>query len=175
LARAAIGRELGLGDPAANPSARQDWLEADGASFVTLTAGGRLRGCIGSLLAWRALGEDVADNAVSAATRDPRFPPLGPAELADVGIEVSVLSAPAPVPASSRADALAQLRPGIDGVIVSDAGRRATFLPQVWQDLPDPELFMGHLLRKAGLPVDWWGPATRLERYTVAAFGEEGP
>ncbi|MDR3202885.1 MAG: AmmeMemoRadiSam system protein A [Bifidobacteriaceae bacterium] len=169
LARDAIVRGLGMA-PRARP-AEPEWLAHDGASFVTLTIGGRLRGCIGTLEAHRPLGEDVRSNARSAAFRDPRFPPLAAAESERLRIEVSVLSEPAPIDAASEADALAQLVPGDDGVILQAAGRRATFLPQVWNELPDPAEFLAHLKRKAGLPAGYWGDA-RLWRYSVAAFQE---
>ncbi|MDR1512461.1 MAG: AmmeMemoRadiSam system protein A [Propionibacteriaceae bacterium] len=151
---------------------RADWLEAEGAAFVTLTIGGALRGCIGSLEAYRPLGDDVADNARAAAFRDPRFPALSEPELERCAVEVSVLDAPEPMGFESEADALAQLRPGVDGVILADGRRRATFLPQVWESLPGPAEFMGQLKRKAGLRADHWGPGVRLWRYGVTAFEE---
>jgi AmmeMemoRadiSam system protein A len=170
LARRSIGRRLGLEGAAAGPNA--PWLEADGAAFVTLTLGGELRGCIGSLEAYQPLGDDVAQNAQSAAFRDPRFPPLSAAEFGRVRIEVSVLSAPEPLAFTSEADALGQLRPGIDGVILVASGRRATFLPQVWEQLPEPATFVAHLKRKAGLPAGYWGDDVQVWRYGVTAFEE---
>lgn len=149
------------------------WLAAPGAAFVTLTASGRLRGCIGSLQAHRPLGEDVRENALAAALRDPRFQPLRRDELAGVRIEVSVLSPPEPVEARSTTEALAALRPHVDGAILSDGRRRGTFLPQVWEQLSDPAEFLAHLQRKAGLPIGKWTSSTRLERYTVSAWEEE--
>ena len=145
--------------PAAPAGPTAEWLEAPGASFVTLTSGrapgGALRGCIGSLVARRPLREDVEANAVAAALHDPRFPPLTARELDDVVVEVSVLSAPAVLPAADEAELLARLRPGVDGVVLSASGRRATFLPQVWEQLPDPADFLARLRRKAGLPADY--------------------
>jgi len=170
LARHSIAQRLHVDSP--TPAA-PDWLDAPGASFVTLTQHNQLRGCIGSLQAWRSLGDDVTDNARSAAFRDPRFNPLQATELSVTAIEVSVLSAPEPMPFTSREDALAQLRPGIDGVILSALGSRATFLPQVWDELPDPEQFVRHLMRKAGLPPTYWGDDVAISRYTVAAFHDE--
>jgi len=151
------------------------WLDAPGAAFVTLTQAGQLRGCIGSLVAHRALRDDVASNARAAAFDDPRFMPLQADELARTRIEVSVLSAPVPMPFTSRQDALAQLRPGVDGVILSAGRRRATFLPQVWDELPDQEDFIQHLFRKAGLPANYWGDDVAISRYTVTAFIEDEP
>ncbi len=173
LARAAIARHLGPDEPAA-PDA--PWLDAPGACFVTLTSGrapgGALRGCIGSLEARRPLREDVEANAVAAACRDPRFPPLGRAELDDVVVEVSVLSAPTALPAVDEPELLARLRPGVDGVILSVPGHRATFLPQVWDQLPDPAEFLSHLRRKAGLPAGYRGRDVVIEIYTVTAWLE---
>jgi AmmeMemoRadiSam system protein A len=142
-----------------------------GASFVTLMAGGHLRGCIGSLEAYRPLHDDVPANALAAAFHDPRFAPLGSDELDAIRIEVSVLSTPVPMAFASEADALRKLRPGIDGVILEARDRRATFLPQVWADLPDPAIFIRHLKRKAGLWAEYWQDI-RLWRYTVTAFRE---
>jgi hypothetical protein len=170
-ARSAIGRALGL--HAEPPAARPAWALAPGASFVTLTEGGVLRGCIGSLEAVGPLLDDVRDNAVAAATRDPRFPPLPQRDLGGVAIEVSVLSAPVPFAATSLADAYAALRPGVDGVIVQfDPWHRATFLPQVWEQLPEPEEFLRHLWRKAGVPPGEWREGTALQTYTVRAWHE---
>lgn len=170
LARWAIAQRLHRDFPA--PGTDQPWLREPGASFVTLTINGDLRGCIGSLVAHRPLEDDVVSNAQAAAFEDPRFLPLTEHELDAVSIEVSVLSEPVPMSFSSRDDALAQLRPGVDGVVLTAGHHRATFLPQVWSQLPSPGQFIGHLLRKAGLPADYWSPAMRLERYTVTSFEE---
>ncbi len=155
------------------------WLDAPGASFVTLTSGrapgGALRGCIGSLEARRPLREDVKANAVAAALHDPRFAPLTARELDDTVVEVSVLSAPTVLPAADEAELLARLRPGVDGVVLSACGRRATFLPQVWEQLPDPADFLARLRRKAGLPADYWGRDVVVETYTVTAWQEAAP
>ena len=163
------------------PEAAADaaWLDAPGASFVTLTSGrapgGALRGCIGSLGARRPLREDVEANAVAAALHDPRFAPLSARELDDTVVEVSVLSAPTVLPAADEAELLARLRPGVDGVVLSACGRRATFLPQVWEQLPDPADFLARLRRKAGLPADYWGRDVVVETYTVTAWQEAAP
>lgn len=151
------------------------WLDAPGACFVTLTAGGRLRGCIGSLEARRSLRADVTTNAVAAATRDRRFPPVAAADLPALAIEVSVLSPPQPFPVAGEADACARLLPGVDGVVLELRGRRATFLPQVWETLPDPRDFLAHLKTKAGLPADYWDAALTLSRYRVTEFHETAP
>lgn len=172
LARAAIARRLGLPAPALP---HPDWLDAPGAVFVTLTINGELRGCIGSLEAHRSLAADIEANAQAAAFADPRFPPLSRAEFDAVRVEVSILSSPKPFPVRDEAEACARLRPGIDGVILSHGFHRATFLPQVWEMLPDPCQFLAQLKRKAGLPADFWAPDLRLMRYTVEKHveGEE--
>jgi len=172
LARAAIARALGLPHPDA-PDA--PWLDEPGASFVTLTQSGALRGCIGSLQAQRSLRADIQANAVAAALDDPRFAPLRPDELAHTTIEVSLLSPLEDLPAADEAEALARLRPGIDGVVLSWNGHRGTFLPQVWEQLPDPTQFLAQLKRKAGLPPDFWHPQLRLQRYTVTKYREGEP
>jgi AmmeMemoRadiSam system protein A len=172
LARQTISAALTPAKVAPPDKPDEDWLQTPGASFVTLHIAEQLRGCIGSLIAHRPLGNDVRSNARAAAFADPRFPPVTAAELAAITIEVSVLSAPIPLTFTSRADALANLRPGVDGVILTARGQRATFLPQVWEELPDPEVFIAHLMRKAGLPATFWDDSVRLERYTVTAFEE---
>lgn len=150
------------------------WLDAPGAAFVTLHLDGELRGCIGTLEAFRPLAEDVRINAVNAAFRDPRFLPLAPEEFDLIRVEVSVLSAPEPLDdVRSEARAVAALRPGVDGVILRSGSHRATFLPQVWQQLPSPHDFLTHLRRKAGLRPDHWDEHTTVSRYTVQAWEEE--
>lgn len=171
-ARRAIASALG---ESASPSQSAPELAVPGATFVTLTQNGHLRGCIGSLEAWRPLGQDVTANAQAAALRDPRFPPLTPAELAGTRVEVSLLGPAIPLPCPDEATARAALRPGIDGVILECQGRRATFLPQVWDELPDPADFLGHLKRKAGLPADFWSSDVRLARYEVQKWKEPLP
>jgi AmmeMemoRadiSam system protein A len=169
LARAAIAERFGT-SPAR--LAHPDWLDAPGAVFVTLSEGGRLRGCIGSLEAHRSLAEDLLANARAAAFRDPRFPPVQAAELDHLRVEVSILSPAEPMQFTDEADALAQLSPGIDGVILEHGFHRATFLPQVWEQLPDRRVFIAHLKAKAGLPADFWAPDIRLSRYTVQKYAE---
>ena len=169
IARAAISTALGQPKDADSTAA---WLHEPGACFVTLTQHGQLRGCIGSLSARRALLEDVQSNAVAAALQDSRFAPLKLAELAHTTIEVSLLSPLQPMPFASEAQALAQLRPGIDGVVFECQRWRSTFLPQVWEQLPEPAEFMTHLKHKAGLPSHYWSDDVRLSRYTVTHWNE---
>jgi AmmeMemoRadiSam system protein A len=169
IARAAICERLG--EVYVCPDC-PDWMDAPGAVFVTLTQDGRLRGCIGSLEACRSLREDLETNACAAAFRDPRFPPLSADELAATRVEVSILSKPEPMSFAGEADAVRQLRPGIDGVLLEYGRHRGTFLPQVWEQLPDPVQFMHHLKLKAGLPPDFWSDEMRLSRYTVEKFKE---
>jgi AmmeMemoRadiSam system protein A len=169
IARATISTALGQPQQA-NESAA--WLHEPGACFVTLTQQGQLRGCIGSLAAHRTLLADVQANAAAAALQDHRFAPLSLAELAHTDIEVSLLSPLQPMHFVSEAQALAQLRPGIDGVVFECQRWRSTFLPQVWEQLPEPAAFMAHLKQKAGLPANFWSDAVRLYRYTVAHWSE---
>jgi AmmeMemoRadiSam system protein A len=175
-ARAAIAGQWNVdaSPPIPAETAHPAWLDEPGAVFVTLTKQGELRGCIGSLEARRSLGEDLENNARAAAFGDPRFPPLAPEEWPATRVEVSILSRPEPMRFIDQADALAQLRPGIDGVVLEHGWHRATFLPQVWDQLPDPRQFMAHLKRKAGLSPDFWADDIRLSRYTVEKFKEPG-
>lgn len=172
LARAAIAERVGASDAPATPQPLPDWARRPGASFVTLTVQGRLRGCIGSLVAHRPLARDVWENAQAAAVEDPRFEPVDAAQYERLSLEVSVLTAPRAVPASTQAEALSRLRPGIDGVILQAGYHRATFLPQVWQELPDPRDFLGELKLKAGLARTWWDATARLSVYRVRAWSE---
>lgn len=171
LARTAIASALGQPAHADDSAA---WLRAPGATFVTLTQGGTLRGCIGSLVAHRPLLDDVQSNAVAAALHDPRFAALALHELSTTAVEVSLLSPLATIHFDSEADALAQLRPNIDGIVFQYRGYRSTFLPQVWEQLPDKRDFMAHLKCKAGLAADFWAPGVQLQRYTVAKCKEGG-
>ena len=169
LARAEIAKQFWEDVP--EPSAKP-WMAEPGASFVTLTRRGELRGCIGTLEAHRPLGLDVRENALAAAFRDPRFMPLSRAEFDDVRVEVSVLSPHEALAVGSEKAALDVLRPGIDGVVFEYGHFRSTFLPQVWEQLPDPAEFLAHLKRKAGLPLDFWAEQVRLSRYTVSKWKE---
>jgi hypothetical protein len=148
----------------------EEWLREPAASFVTLREAGELRGCIGSVDACRPLGDDVAHNAHAAAYRDPRFPPVRPDEIPGLDVEVSVLTPRVPLAVASEDDALAKLRPGTDGVFLEYQDFRATFLPQVWESLPDPRDFLDELRRKARLPAGFWHPDLRLSRYGVEKY-----
>lgn len=169
IARGAIAEALGEVRPLVS---QEQWLNELGATFVTLTQNGELRGCIGSLQAHRSLAEDVYHNAFAAAFRDPRFEPLRPHELHMTQCEISLLSAAETMEFSDEHDVLAQLRPGVDGVIFEYGRYRSTFLPQVWEQLPQPRHFMTHLKRKAGLPDNFWAQEIRLSRYTVSKWRE---
>lgn len=147
----------------------EPWLREPGATFVTLKLDGELRGCIGSIEPRRALGDDVAHNA-RAASRDSRFPPLPRERVPHLGVEVSLLSAREPMRVASEAHALEMLRPGVDGIVLEYGPFCSTFLPQVWESLPDPALFLSQLRRKAGLPGHFWHADLRLSRYTVEKF-----
>jgi hypothetical protein len=143
-----------------------------GATFVTLHRGGELRGCIGALEASRPIDEDVRIHALQAAFHDPRFAPLQLHELVDLEIEVSLLAPAQLLAVRSEAEAFDALRPGLDGVILQWRQRRATFLPQVWEQLPEPDAFLAALKRKAGLRADFWAPDLQLWRYQVRKFSE---
>ncbi len=138
--------------------------------FVTLHLHGELRGCVGCLRARSPLVEEVAQAAHSAAFRDSRFPPLDQSELADLQIHVSVLSEPKPMQFESEQDLLAQLRPGVDGLVLSEGSRLGTFLPDVWEKFPEPAVFFAHLRTKAGLASGYWSDSLRVERYTTESF-----
>lgn len=171
LARDAIAGEFGM------PTHEQpgaDWLQEYGATFVTLNLHERLRGCIGSLDAHRPLFEDVRANAIAAAFRDPRFAPLSRNELAEVVIEVSLLGKSEKICFANEQDALQQLKPDVDGVVLEYGYHRATFLPQVWEQLPDPHAFVGQLKTKAGLAEDFWSEDIKLSRYSVQKLREDG-
>lgn len=173
LARSSLGHGLREGCAAPVSLAEQPArLCAPGASFVTLLDAGALRGCIGSLEPTRALAVDVAENAFAAGFRDPRFPPVAAGELPALHVHVSVLGPPEPLPCRSEAELLARLRPGVDGLVLLDAGRRGTFLPSVWESLAEPRAFVRALRQKAGLPPDDWSPTTRAWRYSVQEFDE---
>ena len=148
-------------------------LGEPGACFVTLTIAGQLRGCVGSIEANQALIQDVRDRAIGAAFGDPRFPSLTTPELEDLHIEISTLTKPEPLEYESPEDLVRKLRQGIDGVILKGQFRRATFLPQVWEKLPDPELFLSRLCLKMGLASDAWRyRQLEVETYQVQKFTE---
>ncbi len=148
--------DTGLLDPA---------LREPGASFVTLEIGNRLRGCIGSLEAYRPLAIDVAENAFAAAFRDPRFPPLTEDEFDRIDIHISILGPAREIDFADEQDLLDQIRPGIDGLILEYGSHRGTFLPAVWESLPDKHQFLEHLKMKAGLPAGFWSDDIRVWRY----------
>ena len=169
LARSAIAAQLGLSQAAQDD---RPWLKQQGACFITVTRDQKLRGCIGTLRAHRALDEDVKANAVAAAFRDPRFAPVDANELAAIALEISVLSALEAIRFADEPDALKQLRAGVDGVVFEYGHHTGTFLPQVWEDIREPADFLAHLKYKAGLPPDFWDPTVRLSRYTVSKWRE---
>ena len=147
-------------------------LREPGATFVTLTQQGQLRGCIGSLEAHRTLLHDVRENALAAAFRDPRFTPLAMEEFEVTSVEVSLLTPAQPLAFRDEADFMAQLRPGVDGIVFQYGRHRSTFLPQVWESLPEPEQFMQQLKRKAGLPPNFWHEEVSIARYEVTKWKE---
>ncbi len=169
IARAAISSALKVSYKADETA---PWLAEHGACFVTLTQDGELRGCIGSLQAHRPLLADVKSNAVSAALRDPRFTPLSAEELDITTVEISLLSTTSEMVVRDEADALAQLRPNLDGIVFEYGSYRSTFLPQVWENLAQPRDFLAMLRRKAGLPEDFWAEGVKLSRYSVIKWSE---
>ena len=172
LAKSAISEKLGIslnGDMSVNAA----WLNETGACFITLKINGALRGCIGTLEPHRPLLRDVSANAISAAFHDPRFPPLTPEEFGQLRIEISVLGSLEPIQARDENDFLNQLKPGVDGIVFEYGPHRATFLPQVWEQLPDPHTFLAHLKLKAGLATDFWHPDVLLYRYRVEKFSPD--
>ena len=173
LARQSVAHGLEQGCPL--PVALSDYptdLRARRATFVTLEAGGTLRGCIGHLEAVQPLVLDVAENAFAAAFRDPRFPPLTRPELARLAIEVSVLTPSQPLSFTSEEALLRMIEPGRDGLILEEGAARGTFLPTVWESLPEPRAFLRHLKQKAGLPPDHWSDRIRVRRYRTESFSE---
>ncbi|MDP3875351.1 MAG: AmmeMemoRadiSam system protein A [Methylobacter sp.] len=143
------------------------------ATFVTLQINHQLRGCIGMLEAVRPLAEDIAKNAFAAAFNDPRFAPLSAAEFAELDIHLSILTPAEPVSFSSEQNLVAQLQPGVDGLILEEGRRRGTFLPSVWESLPEPRQFLRHLKQKAGLSPDYWSDTIRIYRYRAELIGED--
>ncbi len=179
LARRTICKELGIvaDDGGQNVAALRDPdLQAHCGVFVTLHRQGQLRGCIGSIIGMESIVSGIAKNAINAAFHDPRFAPLQVRELPDLDIEISILTDPAPLEYRDPPDLLAKLRPGIDGVILRKGMATSTFLPQVWEQLPDPEDFLSHLSMKAGLPADAWQTmALEVSTYQVQHFEEKAP
>ena len=180
LARASIANALGAPDAGSSPGSIVEragasggaWLSAPGATFVTLFTDGELRGCIGSIEAHRAVGVDVMSNAVAAALHDPRFPSLTRADLPRLRIEVSLLSPLEAFPVKDKDDALARVRPFVDGLVLSLGTRRSILLPQVWERRPTPRAFFEALKVKAGLAADAWDDAIELSRFTLEKWRE---
>ncbi len=174
VARQSIALGLNEGHPlGVDPADYAPELREPRAAFVTLLEFGQLRGCIGHLEAMQPLVKDVAENAFAAAYRDPRFPPVTSRELDRLHIEISVLTPAIPLTFASEQELLAQIEPGLDGLILEEDFARGTFLPSVWSSLPDPVDFMRHLKRKAGLPEDYWSNRLRVSRYRTESFGED--
>jgi AmmeMemoRadiSam system protein A len=149
-------------------------LMAQAATFVTLNVAGHLRGCIGNLQPVGAMWQGICDNALNAALHDPRFSPLRPEEVEQIDLHISILSPPQPLVYASAEELLSKLRPGVDGVILREGRRSATFLPQVWDQLPEAQQFLDHLCRKAGLPEGCWRKGTtEVLVYEVQGFHEE--
>ncbi len=172
LARTTLQQRLVGGDTPEKPD--DPALLSSAATFVTLKISGNLRGCIGNLQPVGALWQGIRDNVINAAFHDHRFSALRPEELDRVHLDISILSPPKTLDYSGPEALLRQLRPGIDGVIVSEGRRSATFLPQVWLQLPDPQEFLCHLCRKAGLPEwAWRDKKLQIQIYQVQCFAEE--
>lgn len=161
----AIGFNTGQPGRVRAEAVRHPVLAAQGAAFVTLRRNGQLRGCIGSPVAHRPLAQDVVEHAFNAAFRDPRFPKLALLELTGLELSVSVLTPPAPMRFENEADLLGQLRPGEDGLIIEDLGRRSLYLPSVWQEIADRRQFLGSLKLKAGLRVEHFSPSFQASRF----------
>ena len=155
------------------PQDYPELLQQPGASFVTLRIAHRLRGCMGSLQATEPLVVNVARNAFTAAFRDPRFAPLARDEFGDLSIHLSLLGRPEPLTFASEAELLSLIRPGIDGLTLTEGNARATLLPAVWKTVSDPREFLAHLKRKAGLQPDYWSLTLRVERYTAESVGAD--
>lgn len=171
IAKASI--KSGLENNKALPVNASDYstdLKKQLACFVTLHLNGQLRGCIGALEAYQPLINDVAEHAFAAAFRDPRFPPLQENEFEQIEIEISVLGTPERISFTNEDDLLQQIRPGLDGLILEHQNNRGTFLPSVWQQIPDKNDFLNHLKMKAGLPSNWWDNSAKISRYETFLF-----
>jgi len=170
LAEDAVRHGLAHGAPLhPDLSLYPDALNEPAATFVTLERHGHLRGCVGALRAYQALAEDVAEHAFQAAFKDTRFEPLTAGELEDLHIHISILTEPEDMTVDSEEDLLGQLRPGVDGLIIQDGPCRATFLPSVWESLPNPKDFLSHLKMKAGIRATHWSDTLKASRYTVVS------
>ena len=173
VARRSIESGLDSGRPlVVTPSEFHRDLKAVRASFVTLQIHEQLRGCIGHLAAVQPLVVDVAENAFAAAFRDPRFTPLTRVEWPNVELHLSILTPPERLVVDDEAELIAQIRPGEDGLILQDGANRGTFLPSVWDSLPEPVDFLMHLKSKAGLAANHWSDTIQVYRYRTESFGE---
>ena len=173
VARESIAVGLRTGVPlVVEPGQYVPEIQRPGAAFVTLRINGQLRGCIGSVVPYRPLVEDVAVNAFAAAFQDPRFPLLQPDEYPRLQYEISVLGPLSEIPGETEAEILEQVRPGIDGLVFEYNGRRGLLLPSVWKSLPDRTAFWQALKQKAGLPPDFWAPDVRIQRFETFSFGD---
>jgi AmmeMemoRadiSam system protein A len=171
IARQSIACGLKTGQPlVVDPDAHPPELRERRATFVTLHRAGELRGCLGNLVASRPLVADVAHSAFGAAFRDHRFPPIEADELDELEIHVSILSPLEPLSATDEKALLNAIRPGVDGLVVRDGNRQGTFLPAVWESLPEPSAFWLELKRKAGLPPNSWSSRWEIFRYTVESL-----
>jgi AmmeMemoRadiSam system protein A len=171
IARASVKSGLQHDCPlSVDPNTYPEHLRTNKATFVTLNINNQLRGCIGTLQARQPLVNDVAEHAYAAAFRDPRFRPMTEEEFPELQFHISILGETEPLEFSSEQDLLEQMRPGIDGLVLSDGFHKGTFLPSVWESLPTPVEFLRHLKQKAGLPPDYWSDSIRVERYTVEEF-----
>ena len=154
------------------PSHYAEELQAIRASFVTLEIHNQLRGCIGTLTAYQPLVSDVAYHAHAAAFSDPRFPGLQRDEFTKLYIHISILTPPEPMSFESEEDLIQQMRPGVDGLILSEGMQKGTFLPYVWESLKEPADFLSHLKRKAGLSSNYWSDNIKVERYIAESISE---
>jgi AmmeMemoRadiSam system protein A len=171
-AREAILHDLRPEAPRSEPDATPGGVLGEtGASFVTLTTAGALRGCCGSVERHQPLLHDVWHNARRAAFADPRFPVLSDRDVPDSALEIAVLGPLRELPVESEQELLERLRPGIDGLLMSLGLRRATFLPKVWEQLPEPERFMAHLKHKLGVSTEFWSAQLTFQRYQTTSFG----
>ena len=170
VAKSAIEHQLHGEKSFTIPTPSDPMLNEQGAVFITLNKSGQLRGCIGTLIPHRSLVADVANNAIASAFSDPRFPPLTSSETDQLTVSISVLTPSEPVEFTDEKDLISKIRPGIDGLILEDGGYRGTFLPSVWEQLPDVQMFWSHLKRKAGLPANHWSDTLKVSRYTTEYY-----
>ncbi len=171
IARRSIHQGLETGMPlGVNTSEYSEKLQKQAATFVTLHVQGQLRGCIGTLKPYQPLVDDVAEHAYDAAFKDPRFPPLSDDEESLLDIHISILTPAEAMRFSSEEDLIRQLKPGEDGLILEVGFNRGTFLPSVWESLPEPRDFLNHLKMKAGLPAGFWSDDVKVNRYTTVAL-----